>query len=129
MPTRPESPDQRSPEPESSTAWQIDERSGKAYGHERPRPPTLVGTWAQRNFTLGNLIMIVTMLLAAGAWMRSTETQDIALKDRVHQAEARVERLEADTMTKELFGARLDAIAERLKAIEDRLTRIERMKQ
>lgn len=98
------------------------------YEHEW-RLPGSPSTWLRQNITLGNILVVITMLLAAGAWVRSTEAQGVALKDLVRQAEARVQRLERDTMSKELFVARLDAISERLKAIEDRLTRIERQAQ
>jgi len=116
------------PEP-GSPAWDIDPYIGKPYGYHRPMPLSPSASWLKKNFTFGNIVVILTMLVAAGAWVRSTETRDIALGDRVHQTEGRVQRLEQDTISKELLGARLDTIAERLKAIEDRLSKIERMKQ
>jgi len=115
-------------QPEPGSPYHTDPYVDRPYGYAHRLPESPTSGWLRKNFTLGNLIMIVTMLLAAGAWMRSAETGAIAVEDRVQQAERRLDKLQQDTISKELLAARLDTIAARLQAIEDRLTRIERMK-
>lgn len=108
--------------------WEVDPSTGQYQGYHHRLPESPTTGWIRRNFTLGNLIVMITMLVAAGAWLRSAETAGITMDARVQQAERRLDKLQQDTISKELLAARLDTIAERLKSIEERLSKIERVK-
>ena len=91
--------------------------------------PPLSPGWVRRNFSMGNVLTIISMLAAcvvfAMTWARASEMNDVRLAGRVTEIEARMQRVEAQTMSRETIAAKLDALAAQLTGINQRLDRIE----
>lgn len=128
------------PEP-GSPAWDIDAYSptGRPYGYQHlmPRSPENGKKWLAGQVTLGNIVTVAALLIAAGAWISSAERAPEQLAQQIAQHRVDVsketDRLQRDvqglqqqSVSKEMLDAKMGTILERLKAIDDRLARIER---
>ena len=86
--------------------------------------------WVRRNFTLGNVLTILSMLGATVVftmtWARASELNDVRLADHVSVITTRLNRVEAETMTRETVNAKLDGIMQQLVVISQRIDQIER---
>lgn len=118
----------RPPKGFQGEVWEVDPETGQLRRVDKYIPP-LSPNWMRRNFTLGNVLVIISMLVTSVVftmtWARASELNDVRIAGRVSDIDSRVQRVEAQSMSRETIAAKLDALSTQLDAITHRLDRIE----
>lgn len=132
-------------QPPRAGACHIDPRVNGPYGcrYVLPKSPSNGKRWLTGQITIGNIVTTIALLLAAGAWMSTTENapgqvrsdlrseldahKEAALKDGT-RVQADIAHLQQTTVSREMMDAKMALILEQIKAINERLARMERMR-
>jgi hypothetical protein len=89
-------------------------------------------SWLQRNFTLGNILTIIAMLVAAwtvgSKWTQNAELVSAATTAKVNHIETDLNALRDASIPREVLTTKLDSITDQLNKIDKRLDRIETRK-
>jgi len=88
--------------------------------------------WLRKNFTVGNAVTIVVLLVAVITWAKTTEQMPVTNANRIAGAEREMDEVKADLkvrVTNEMLDAKMATILAKLDAIDQRLARIERKQE